>query len=213
MFNFFRKDTAKDSASVTAENAAGEDEANTEKIPPETDEPELRRENPLEIPEHIFVEYEKPKLRTMDTEVTEAEIDDLQTLYNYLGQNLEKKGYEDALMNPDTAYMEENLRSIRNALSLKISKVKSYYNVRIKTIDFHIETRRRSGMVETVEELVTEKAVAEDEMSTVTLIEEHAKNGNGLTENLFLNYKKGFKNGFAAITYNTILNRKKSYEG
>lgn len=162
-----------------------------------------------EIPEHVFVEYAKPKKQHMDAEETETAIDDLQMLYDYLGKNLETKGYEDALVNPDTAYMEENVRGIRNELHLRISKVRSYYNVRIRTIDFHLETRKRSGMVETVEELATEKAVAEDEVNTVLMIEEHARNGNGLTENLFLSYKKGFKNGFAAITYNTVLNKKR----
>ncbi len=146
----------------------------------------------------------------MEPQETIHEVNNLSKLYQYLEQNLEKKGYEDALMNPDTSYRDEHIRFIHNELDLMISKVKTYYAGTLRTHDLHIETRKRGGMIELVDELLSEKATLEDELSTVSLIEGHSKAGNGLTENLFLSYKKGFQNGLAAITYNTVLARKQN---
>jgi hypothetical protein len=167
-----------------------------------------RKEASPEIPEHIFVEYAKPKSKSnMEPNETPQEINNLQTLYTYLAQNLEKKGYEDALMNPDSSYRDEYVRYIQNELNLMISKVNTYYYSHLRTIDLHIDTRKRGGMLELVDELETERKTVEDEMKVVAEIENDSKKSTGLTENLFLSYKRGFMNGFAAITYNTVLKR------
>jgi hypothetical protein len=170
---------------------------------------EEKEKHSHEIPEHIFVEYQNPKTKkTMEPNVIQAEPIDLQSLYRYLEQNFESRGFEDALRNPDTSHMEEQVQYIHNDLNLLISKVKSYYNGHITKVDFHIATRQRSGMVETVDELVSHKKSMTEEMSIVASIEEDLRKGIGLSQNLFLSYKKGFKNGFAAITHNTIFNRR-----
>lgn len=183
----------------------------------ETKEPSLpavtRQEqsvtNNPEIPENVFIEYAKPKPKpSMETNETKPEVSDLQTLYRYLEQNLEKKGYEDALVNPDTGYMEEQVLYINNELALLISKIKTYYTGYMRTIDFHIETRQRSGMIETVDELIAHKETVAGEMKIVSSIEEDSRQRTGLSQNPILSYKKGFRNGFAAITYNTVLSRK-----
>lgn len=162
-----------------------------------------------DIPEHVFVEYEKPKSKgTADTNEVRSEVNDLQTLYRYLEQNLEKNGYEDALINPDTSYMEEQLRYISNEIGLTIAKIKTYYAGYVRNIDFHIETRKRSGMIETVEELISYKETVLEDIRKVTEIEDGAVKGSGLSQNLILSYRKGFRNGFAAITYNTVLSKK-----
>lgn len=163
---------------------------------------------PPEIPEHIFIEYSKPiQKESMESE-DKPEVNDLDTLYRYLEQNLEKKGYEDALMNPDTSYMEEHIQFIQNELNLLIAKVHTYYGGYMRTIDFHIETRKRNGMVETVDELMTHKETVAERIRKVNEIEQSAKNGNGISQNLVLSYRKGYRNGFAAITYNTVLGKK-----
>lgn len=144
----------------------------------------------------------------MDSNEATQEVNNLQTLYNYLEQNLEKQGYEDALMNPDTSYMQEHIAYLQNELNLMISKVHTYYKTYMRQIDFHIETRKRNDMVEMVDELITHKASVEDEIKIVSEIEDDAKRSNGITQNVILSYKRGFKNGFAAITYGTILTKR-----
>lgn len=161
-----------------------------------------------EIPEHIFIEYPKHKPTVMEEQETTTEVHNLNSLYRFLERNLEKQGYEDALINPDTSYMDEQVSYIQNELHLLLSRVGNYYSGHIKHVNFHIDTRRRSGMVETVDELLTHKETVEEEMKIVAGIGKDAQQGVGLCQNLFLSYKRGFRNGFAAITYNTILGRK-----
>jgi hypothetical protein len=162
-----------------------------------------------EIPEKVFVEYQTPKTRENESPNNgNREVNDLHFLYGFLEKNLEKKGYDDALMNPDTSYMDENIVNIRNELSLIISKTRIYYRAYLRTINFHIDTRKRNGMIETVDELLAHRESIEEELKIFTSIEEDASQGIGLCQNPILSYKKGFRNGFAAITYNTILARK-----
>lgn len=160
-----------------------------------------------DVPEQIFIAQESPKTAPKPRE-TIAPVTNLDALYTYLGKNLEKAGYDDSLMNPDSSHMEEQLRFIKNELALLISQVKNYYSGHLREVDYHIETRRRSGMVETVDELLAHKANTEEKMQLVLQIENEARDGKGLTENLILSYKKGFRNGFAAITAATILNKR-----
>jgi hypothetical protein len=162
-----------------------------------------------DIPESVFIEYAKQKQKpSVEQEEIKSEVNDLQTLYRYLEQNLEKRGYEDALMNPDSSVMEEQVRYINNELALLVSKVRSYYSGYLRTIDFHIDTRRRSGLIETVDELLSHRETVLEETRIVAAIEEDAKNNTGLSQNLIIGYKRGFRNGFAAITYSSVFSKK-----
>lgn len=161
-----------------------------------------------EIPEELFIEHSRPRLPKATPETEHLETCDIHTLYRYLERDLEKKGYEDALVNPDTAYLEEQILHIKSDLRLLISKIKTYYVRHLNDVKFHIESRQRQLLIETVEELIAYRSTIEEEIKIVGSIESDARDGAGLTENLILGYKKGFKNGFAAITYNTILGRR-----
>jgi hypothetical protein len=208
LFDFLRKKSNEEKIEISPENILTPSEnlgEGSESVEKEND----KHKNVHEIPEHIFVEYEKPNQKTpMEPTEIPQEVNDIHSLYRYLEQNLEKKGYEDALMNPDTSYMEENVRFLQNELNITISKVNTYYKNHVRQINFHIETRKRHEMIEMVDELLTKKANVEDEMGIVSSIENDAKSGNGITQNVVLSYKKGFRNGFAAITYGTILSKK-----
>lgn len=161
-----------------------------------------------DIPENIFIEQSAPKTPPVESPETIGGIHNLHTLYQYLENNLESRGYEDALMNPDSSIMEEQVQYIQNELNLLISRVKTYYSGHLRSVDFHIETRKRSGMIETVEELLSHRETILDEIKAVASIEADTAEGRGLSQNLILGYRKGFRNGFAAITYNSILGKR-----
>jgi hypothetical protein len=208
LINFFKNNgTGKHESGFVTDSG----EPKLDEKPPtkeETNSQMQHKDPPPEIPENIFVEYEKPKSKVPMETNNQQQLDDIHMLYRYLQQDLEKKGYEHALVNPDASYMQEHVLYLQNQLNLLISKVTTHYRNYLRQIDFHIDTRKRHDMVEMVDELLTHKANIEDEMKLVAAIEEDAKKGNGITQNVILSYKRGFKNGFAAITYGTILNRK-----
>lgn len=158
-----------------------------------------------EIKEEVFTEKDLPKTITMEPNISNTPQNDIYVLYQFLERNLEQQGYEDALLNPDSSHMNQNIESIKIQLEITISKVKTYYANYIRTIDFHIESRKRNGMVDTVDELISQKENAEEEIKTILKVESDSKSNTGLSQNLIMSYTKGFRNGLASISYNTVL--------
>lgn len=163
---------------------------------------------PNEVPKELFIENERPDTSQPDQPGNSPGKYDLSVLHRFLDQDLEKKGYEDALTNPDTQHMNRTIETIRHQLMGILSRVETYYQGYLRDIDFHIETRRRQNLLELVAELETHKAKIEDEKKTVDAIKNEAFKDGWPCQNLILTYQRGFLNGFAAITYETILSKR-----
>lgn len=158
-----------------------------------------------DIPEELFVEKEKEQ---PEEKAAVAPIGGgIHLLYEFLDKNYESKGYNDALMNPDTTHLEQNVIALKNDLERSIRKVKTFYEDFIRQINFHITSRSRSGMVDTVEELTMKKEIAESHIRQVIEIEEQAKLNEGVGHGIIISYTRGFRNGLAAISSHIILNK------
>lgn len=161
----------------------------------------------IDIPEHVFIENEKgfsvkndePKVRRSDTNI--------ELLFDFLDKNHETKGYEDALMNPDVKHLEQNIEALKNELERTLRRVKTFYEDFIKEIDFHIDSRSRSGMVDVVDELKMKKSIAESHVQKVLEIETEHHNNRGDSQGMIISYTRGFMNGLSAISHHTILTR------
>jgi hypothetical protein len=129
-------------------------------------------------------------------------------LFEFLERNHEGKGYDDALINPDNTHLTQNAEALKNELERTIRRVKTFYEDFIKEINFHIASRGRSGMVDTVEELTMKKEIAESHIKKVLEIEEDMRNSQGDSQGIIMSYTRGFKNGLAAISHQSILKRK-----
>lgn len=171
-----------------------------------------------DISENLFIEKEDlyqdvnkqdlnviPKGEQQKTAVNENGIN---VLYQFFEKSYEAKGYDDALINPDSDHLQQNIISLKYDLERNIKKVKTFYEDFINEIDFHITSRSRSGMVDTVEELEMKKSIAENHTKKVLEIEEDAKNNRGDCQGIVMSYTRGFRNGLAAISNHSIINRK-----
>jgi len=154
-----------------------------------------------EIDEKVFVE---PK----PAEPVPPGDNNIMLLYAFLDRNHEAKGYDDALLNPDTSHMDQNLSALKNELVRTIGKVKTFYEDFIRETDFHILSRGRSGMVDIVEELEMKKQIALGHMERVTTIAEDTVREEGECKGILISYARGFKNGLAAISHHHILTRR-----
>jgi hypothetical protein len=160
-----------------------------------------------DIAENVFIEKDKPTDNNASAQTgTTTEIG-INTLFQFLEKNYEAKGYDDALINPDTTHLNQNIDALKNDLARTIRKVKTFYEDFIREINFHITSRSRSGMVDTVEELVMKKEIAEDHICQVIEIEEQAKHNEGLGQGIIISYTRGFRNGLASISHHSILRR------
>jgi hypothetical protein len=170
---------------------------------------------PSIIPEEIFIERRtspsestqyNAKQPTIETKPTIT--NNIDELYQFLDRNLESKAYDDALLNPDSYHLEQNLDALRKELIRTIKRVKTFYEDFIREIDYHIESRSRSGMIDTVEELKMKKEIALSHFDKVLLIEEDALSNSGDSQGIIISYTKGFKNGLAAISHHAIISKK-----
>lgn len=176
--------------------------------------------NPIsqEIPESVFIEKENytPLENNLQTETkttsqphqtNSGNESGINILFNLLEKNHESKGYEDALINPDTSHLEQNIEALKNELQRTIHKVKIFYEDFIREIDFHIETRSRSGMVDTVEELTVKRKTAESHINQIKEIEQDSLENKGASQGIIISYTRGFKNGLAAISHMSIMKK------
>lgn len=156
-----------------------------------------------DLPESTFIEKDAPS----DGDTTIPFNGGIHLLYEFLDKNHESKGYNDALINPDTTHLEQNVIALKNDLERSIRKVKTFYEDFIRQINFHISSRSRSGMIDTVEELTIKKEIAESHIKQVKEIEEQAKVNEGIGHGIIISYTRGFRNGLAAISSHLILNK------
>jgi len=161
-----------------------------------------------EIPEDLFIEKEKVQSEPTSGSNGIASADNgINVLFAFLDKNYEAKGYDDALVNPDNTHLEQNIEALKNDLERTIRRVKTFYQDFIRTINFHIASRGRSGMVDTVEELTVKKETAENHITQVLEIEDQAKNNKGVGQGIIISYTRGFRNGLAAISHHSILRK------
>ena len=161
-----------------------------------------------EIPEDLFIEKEKVQSEPTSGSNGIASADNgINVLFAFLDKNYEAKGYDDSLVNPDNTHLEQNIEALKNDLERTIRRVKTFYQDFIRTINFHIASRGRSGMVDTVEELTVKKETAENHITQVLEIEDQAKNNKGVGQGIIISYTRGFRNGLAAISHHSILRK------
>jgi hypothetical protein len=160
-----------------------------------------------DIPEATFIEKEAPEKEPLEEKTVTPVNGGIHLLYEFLDKNYESKGYNDALINPDTTHLDQNVIALKNDLERSIRKVKTFYEDFIRQINFHITSRSRSGMIDTVEELTVKKETAESHIRQVIEIEEQAKMNEGVGHGIVISYTRGFRNGLAAISGHMILNK------
>ena len=176
---------------------------------PETQQNPIIQQTLPEIPENVFLEKEKPQNNSnYGRDVIAPEEQGIQLLFQFLDKNYEHKGYDDALINPDSTHLEQNVEALKNDLGLITMKIKTYYSAFINEINFHISSRSRSGMIDTVDELNGKKETAETYIKQVLDIENDLKENKGIGQGVILSYTKGFRNGLAAISHHSIMKKK-----
>lgn len=167
----------------------------------------LHAENTIEtptIPENLFVEKAEPT-ESFKINLTGNGVADLEAIYNYLQQDYETRGYEDALTNAEESYRKDNVELIYLDLQIIIARANSFYSGLISQLDYHIDTRTRSGLVDLVEELKTKKNAIQNQVVQVKEIEDQSISRTGLCKRAELSYTRGFHKGLVAITQSQIL--------
>lgn len=158
-----------------------------------------------EVEERVFIESSAPAQQSQAEALVEHNIG---VLYAFMDRNHEVKGYDDALVNPDTSNLNQNLDALKNELIRTLNKVKTFYEDFVQETEFHILSRSRNGMVDMVEELEMKKKIAQGHIEKVKAIEADTAREEGDCKGILISYTRGFKNGLAAISHHHILSRR-----
>tara|TARA_B100000795_G_C22716468_1_gene405635 strand:+ start:331 stop:867 length:537 start_codon:yes stop_codon:yes gene_type:complete len=155
-----------------------------------------------ESPSALISPTEEQFIDNSEPEKNEGKNSDvgLQSIYDYALIDFEHRGYQDALINPDSSYKSENLELLIEDLYIKIRIAKRFYKDLSKNMDFHIQSRSDAGLVDTVNELNIKKILIEEKLEEVTLIESETNQEKGISIRLSLSYSKGFKRGLASLS-------------
>ncbi|MFI5163009.1 MAG: hypothetical protein ACHQHN_17140 [Sphingobacteriales bacterium] len=158
-----------------------------------------------EVEERVFIESATPAAQSQAETAIEHNIG---VLYAFMDRNHQVKGYDDALVNPDTSNLSQNVEALKSELIRTLNKVKTFYEDFVQETEFHILSRSRNGMVDMVEELEMKKKIAQGHIEKVKAIEADTAREEGDCKGILISYTRGFKNGLAAISHHHILSRR-----
>ena len=125
-------------------------------------------------------------------------------IYNFLKDDYESKGYDDALTNPDSSYKEMNKAMIKSSLEVKFKQVRRRYEDDLRTIDFHINSRKEAGLIELVKELETKKEILLQHVKELNTMEKDFMDEAPYMMGMLYSYERGFLRGLAALSLEQI---------
>ena len=125
-------------------------------------------------------------------------------IYQYLQNDFESRGYEDALSNPDISYRDMNKKLIVSNLKVLFKQTKQTYTDNLNRTDFHISSRSQAGLVDIVELLKNQKNMLVDHQKEVVKMEEDLEKEEDYMIGMLLSYERGFLRGLAALSLETL---------
>lgn len=125
-------------------------------------------------------------------------------IYSFLKDDYESKGYDDALTNPDSSYKEMNKSMIKSSLEVKFKQVRRRYEDDLRTIDFHINSRKEAGLIELVKELETKKEILLQHVKELNTMEQDFRDETPYMMGMLFSYERGFLRGLAALSLEQI---------
>lgn len=151
----------------------------------------------------LFVAEEDENVNSVDPNNSMI---NLESIYNYAATDFEDKGYDDAIVNPDLSYSEDNLKLLRYDLEIMINRAFRTYDDYIQDLKFHIESRKSAGLIDTVKLLESQHLKVNEAIKELGTIKTEFDENVGLVERISLSYKRGFSRGLAAMS-DEILDR------
>lgn len=120
-------------------------------------------------------------------------------------QDFEKKGYEDAINNPDESNKNAKINEFKGDLKILIDRVTNEIQKNILNIESHIDSKGRTGLMDLAEELKSKKATYQFDIDKLNEITKSIETNSGMFERIILSYTRGFMRGITAITQSKFL--------
>ena len=159
---------------------------------------ELENNGPTE---DQFIDNTEPEgSQTLNGQSTTVVMYNLNEILNYASIDFETRGYQDSLTNPDSSYKQENIELLIMDLDILVLRAANYYINILKDIDFHINSRKDAGLIDTVKELEAKRDKTTENYNSTIKIKEDTNKGTGLCKRIKLSYNRGFNRGLASMS-------------
>jgi hypothetical protein len=187
LFNFFKKEPKQRVETIS--NLDDDDTIDKDLFIEEVDTPSEEINMPVNGNNHTAI-AEKSTL--------------IDQIFDYVNQDFESRGYQDAIVQPDTHYLNENVELIKNDYQLVIDKAAYKYKEFLTELDFHITTRTSMGLTEIVQGLEARKKITQQHLAFVEDEMKAIQANKGKVQRIKLSYTKGFKRGASALSNSFI---------
>ncbi len=161
----------------------------------------------IPVSRSLFVDDREPDMPGRPAPVPQPvpELKGIDAVYDFMQNDFEQQGYEDALAMPDWKYMQDNVELIMHDLRIIIQKACSWYEEELLKFEYHIATRSRAGLMDLVEELKAKQNILRTAYEKVKEIGLNSVDIVGMPLKMKLAYEKGFRRGLEAISRSTLL--------
>jgi hypothetical protein len=146
--------------------------------------------------EAMFVENIPP---APALETPQPIVHDISWIFDYIDQDREQKGYDDALINPDGHYRADYVKLFWSSLSLKIKMSKEHYDSLLQEEEVYLDKCEKSGLLDTVAQLNKRMTHVREKIDQLNELAEKAQKQEGEAERAILSYNRGFNRGLAAL--------------
>ena len=124
----------------------------------------------------------------------------IDVIYANVGKDFSEKGYGDAMVNPDAAYMKMGIDLIKSNMKKLFIQVSTKYYDEIKVIDMAIKKNEEFGLLDTAQELITRKEIYIRHLAEISSMKEKLEAGDEEMKVSIATYEQGFKRGVTAKT-------------
>ena len=159
------------------------------------------KEDLPDIPENVFIENNESAARGGADSSIEASLDGV---YEFLKADFETRGYNDALMNSDSSYRDENIEVLMWDLIILCNHAKTKYADKVVELENHLTSRKRLGAFDVIHDLESEKKRINEKVSELNEISGQAEKKTEAPSRVVKNYSRGFHRGMVALSKSTI---------
>jgi hypothetical protein len=163
---------------------------------------EKEKETSSEIKREASIDETDPSDKGRITVIEYGTNMPIDLIYASLQKDNEKKGYDDALSNPDTACKDNGIALLKSNLELKFRQIRRKYNDELQNVNSQIASLKNAGLTDV--RVTTRKEIIEAHLEELNHIETDLAAGKDYTTVAFRSYERGFLRGLAAIALNTL---------
>lgn len=123
----------------------------------------------------------------------------IDSVYGYLRQDFEQKGYNEAIGGADSSFKESVKDIIKHGLIIQIEYARLKYEDDLDVIEIYVQDAKNNGLFKAESELEAKKKIYYKHLSVLDKIENNPDEQNHYLMYMYESYKRGFLHGLTDV--------------